>query len=53
MFVIITYATIIFVVIAVYFLIHLQKKKIVSFDQKQSTSEDYTIAIEVRKNNVL
>ena len=48
MYVMVTYATVIFVVIAVFYLIYLQRKKIVSFDQGQSTSEDYTVAIKVR-----
>lgn len=42
-----TYVTMIIVILAIYALIFVQRKRIISFDEKQFTAEDYTIEIKV------
>ena len=44
---IISFATMVFVVLSVYYLNYRQKKKMISIDEKQCTSADYTIEIKV------
>ena len=46
---VISYATMIIVIVAVYLMIYLQKRKIVSFDESNDSTEDYSIEIKVRK----
>ncbi len=43
-----TFATMIFVVLAVYYMIFSQSRAIVSYDENQDSTEDYSIEIKVR-----
>ena len=44
-----TFTTLIVVVAAIYYMISTQTKKIISLDEKQATSSDYSIEIKVRR----
>jgi len=52
MFSIITYVSMIIVILAIYYLMFVQNKKIVFFDETQSTTKDYSIEITVRTLHV-
>ena len=45
----ISHMNMIIVIIAIYLMIYLQKRKIVSFDESNDSTEDYSIEIKVRK----